>query len=309
MSLVSAYPGQSLRQIIAQASSPLIVDRYVALGARATDPPVVVPATLTLSVPSNLGGWIDLQDGILQIDGVFKADSNRAFTWTEWSPAIDPHLTKQYPFLARSFPLNRPSGRIIWGPGSVADIRPEWYGAVPDGATASPPTDNKFFIQQAIDDAYASWRKGGVHSVLLSPGTYVVGTAGNYLKHQVMSLSYEDGSGNSVAGQSLAYPEDKYVIPPDYYPVEYPSWGQQCVLCSRPHVYIHGDVSRPGSQIDTILKLGDHVRDTFLGGNYFGGGFGEPRQVMEHRSSSITAKLSSTARSNILRSTIMRKTT
>src|SRR5579883_1717168 len=159
---VSSFPGQPLDAIVNQivnilqgATGTLWIDQYVVLGTGAADPPVVIPATVDVRVP--IGGWVELGEGTLAIEGPFTAPPVQVFSWAGWLPRPPrqgnppgPHPKPGHP----TFFLNRPSGRVVWGPAVVPSIRPEWYGAWPDGVL-----DSKFAIQQAIDDAHSSWKK------------------------------------------------------------------------------------------------------------------------------------------------------
>jgi hypothetical protein len=96
--------GTTPGRFVVPPGTSLDVDlQNVPLAPSGTDAHVILPSGLTLNITS---GSIDLQDNTLEIDGPFIAGSNsNVFSWTPWTP--DPYTT---------FCLNRPTGRVIWGP-------------------------------------------------------------------------------------------------------------------------------------------------------------------------------------------------
>src|SRR5438132_394222 len=85
--------------LFAGRGTTLIVDSPVSLDASQS-----VPIDIGLAVAR--GGSINLNDNTLTILGTFEAGIQKVFTW-----ALDP---------TTGLPLNRPEGRVLWGPNSVS---------------------------------------------------------------------------------------------------------------------------------------------------------------------------------------------
>lgn len=130
----SRHPAADLPQLLAVQTSTVprtvILDRIVSVGANA-----VVPTEVML-FPIG-GGGLDIATGIT--------------------------VTVQSPFQAALQTVFHGDGKVLFTPGSVPAVYPEWWGAKGDGTT----NDRK-----ALDNALASF-----HKILLGARTYIIGGA------------------------------------------------------------------------------------------------------------------------------------